>query len=497
VAGFSLSPKDIDLARADVVALFCPAGSKQPRGLSAGSMRRSLARAMKVEEFSGKEGEVLVWHAPEGAGAARYVLVGTGKPAEFDENTTRRVFALLARRFQGNARHLAATLPTDKAAVAAAHVQAAVEGFALGGHRWSAWKTVKPADKKKQRPVRLTLLTDRTQATRTAMERGQVTSRATILARELISETPSTMTPREMEKRARRVAREAGLKIAVYDEKRAERLGMGCFLGVARGSEEPPRMLHLVYSPRRKPRGKVKRVALVGKGITFDSGGLSLKPAGSMETMKSDMSGSAVVLATLSALKELDCAVEVHGILMMSENMPSGRAYKPGDILRSMSGKTVEILNTDAEGRLVLADGLEFAKKQKPDRIIDLATLTGACVVALGTLCTGVMGYDRKFVDDILDAGAAAGEKVWPLPFFSEYRKLLDSKVADIKHIGNRWGGAITAGMFLGEFAGKTIPWVHMDIAGPAYTEEDQPLARTGGTGHPVRTLLSYLIKQR
>jgi leucyl aminopeptidase len=212
-----------------------------------------------------------------------------------------------------------------------------------------------------------------------------------------------------------------------------------------------------------------------------------------METMKCDMAGSAAVLATLSALKRLDCAVEVHGIMMMTENMPSGRAYKPGDILRSMSGKSVEVLNTDAEGRLVLADGLEFARRLKPDRMIDLATLTGACVVALGNLCTGVMGFDDNAVDEILAAARTTGEKMWRLPFFKEYRAHLDSKVADIKHIGNRWGGAITAGLFLGDFAGRDIPWAHLDIAGPAFTEEDQPLSRVGGTGHPVRTLLQYL----
>jgi leucyl aminopeptidase len=215
-----------------------------------------------------------------------------------------------------------------------------------------------------------------------------------------------------------------------------------------------------------------------------------------METMKADMAGSAAVLGVMSALAALDCPVEVHGIMMMTENMPSGQAYKPGDILKSMSGKTVEILNTDAEGRLALADGLEFARRQKPDCMVDLATLTGACVVALGTLCSGIMGYTRPLVDEILTAAEDAGEKMWPLPLVPEYRKLLDSKVADIKHVGNRWGGALTAGHFLGEFAGKDIPWAHIDIAGPAFAEEDQPLARVGGTGHPVRTLLRWLLSQ-
>ncbi|MFQ5718839.1 MAG: leucyl aminopeptidase [Acidobacteriota bacterium] len=498
MTSFRLSRQKPHQARADVVVLFCPEGAAQPDGLPAGPLRTALRKVMRLETFKGKERQILVWHAPAGSLAARYVVVGTGEKKAMTLEIVRNLFAAVARRFEAGAGRVAATLPemADRQATPSARVQAAVEGALLGAHRYDAYlakngRSGSPG--KKGAGIRtLTLLGGTGARLEQAVRRGVIAARATLMARDMVCEPASVMTPRAMARRARAVARSSGLQITVADEKKLERLGMGCFLGVARGSDEPPRMVHLVYRPRRRT-GKRRRIVLVGKGITFDSGGLSLKPPLSMETMKTDMAGAASVLATLSVLGELDCRHEVHGLLMMTENMPSGRAYKPGDILRSLSGKTVEVLNTDAEGRLVLADGLEYALTLKPDQIIDLATLTGACVVALGTLCTGVMGFDRDMVQAVLDAADAAGEKLWPLPFFSEYRRNLDSKVADIKHIGDRWGGAITAGMFLGEFVGTDVPWVHLDIAGPAYASVDQPLSRVGGTGHPVRTLLNYL----
>ncbi|MCZ6650722.1 MAG: leucyl aminopeptidase [Acidobacteria bacterium] len=487
---FALSAQEAHQIRADAVVVFCCKGDRHPKGLPASALRTALVRAMKEDRFTGKEGELLLWHAPDGMPASRYLVVGMGPPDELDLESVRRALAVATRKLQTTARHMAAALPAaGRRSPSATRVKAAVEGVCLGGHRWTAWisKT------KKSRLAKVTLLASSTASHRAAVEQGRIYSDATILARDLTCEAPSTMTPRAMEREARRVAREVGLKLTVLNEARMKKMGMGCLLGVSRGSNEPARLLHLVYKPRRQRAGTHKRVALVGKGVTFDSGGLSLKPSPSMEIMKSDMAGSAAVLGAMSALKALDCPAEVHGIMAMVENMPSGTAYKPGDILKSMSGRTVEVLNTDAEGRLVLADGLEYARRLKPDCIVDLATLTGAVVVALGTLCTGVMGYDQKLVDELLAAARTTGEKFWPLPLIKEYRKLLDSKVADIKHIGSRWGGSLTAGHFLGEFAGKDIPWVHLDIAGPSFAEQDQPLARVGGTGHPVRTLLHWL----
>ena len=486
---FFLSPKDSQQVRADVVALFAHEGDGHPQGLAAGALRKALGRAMKQDKFAGRAGELLLWHAPDGSPAQRYAVVGLGDAKTFNLESVRRALAAATRRLQGSTRHLAAALPGKGSKDTAARVQAAVEGVLLGGHRWTAWIT------KNELPslAKVTFLAASTATHKAAIKHGRIGSEATIVAREVTSEIPSTMTPRAMEKEARSIARKNGLTIKVLDEKGMARMGMECALGVSRGSAEPARFIHMIYKPRKKPTRGRGKIALVGKGVTFDSGGLSLKPSVSMETMKADMAGSAAVLGTMSALKAMECPVEVHGIMVMVENMPSGTAYKPSDILNSMSGRTVEVLNTDAEGRLVLADGLEYARRLKPDCIVDLATLTGACVVALGMLCSGIMGYDRKLIDEILAAADDTGEKIWPLPLVEEYRSMLDSKVADIKHIGNRWGGALTAGHFLGEFAGRDIPWAHMDIAGPSFAEEDQPLSRVGGTGHPVRTLLRWL----
>jgi leucyl aminopeptidase len=267
---------------------------------------------------------------------------------------------------------------------------------------------------------------------------------------------------------------------------------MRALLAVARGSQEPPSVVHVVYKPRRaRPK---KKIVLVGKGVTFDSGGLNLKPGASMLTMKSDMAGAAAVLATMTALGEIGCRAEVHALLGLVENMTGAGAYKPGDILDTYAGKTVEIGNTDAEGRLVLADLLAHAaKKLKPTEVVDLATLTGACVVALGTMASGLFSRHDDLRDALLEAGGAAGEKLWPLPMYEEYLQLLQKGPADLCNVGDRWGGAITAALFLGEFLPRELPWAHLDIAGPAFTESDQPEAPQGATGVGVLTLLRFL----
>jgi leucyl aminopeptidase len=270
-------------------------------------------------------------------------------------------------------------------------------------------------------------------------------------------------------------------------------MGMGAFLGVAAGSEQPPQFIHLTYTPAR-PR---KRVVVIGKGITFDAGGLDLKTAEGMLRMKDDMSGAAAVLGIMRALPQLAPAVEVHGLVAATENMPSGTAIRPGDVLRAMNGTTIEVGNTDAEGRLTLADALCYARERvQPDEMIDLATLTGACVVALGPQCSGLFANDQALARRLLAAAETAGERVWQLPLIEEYREGLKSEVADINNVGQRGGGAITAGLFLKEFAGET-PWAHLDIAGPAFTERDTPLAPKGGTGVAVRTILAYLTADR
>jgi leucyl aminopeptidase len=279
--------------------------------------------------------------------------------------------------------------------------------------------------------------------------------------------------------------------VRILDRAACERMGMGAFLGVNRGSTEPPQFIHLTYVPRRPAR---RRIALIGKGITFDSGGLDLKTSDGMATMKGDMSGAAAVLGVLKVLPRLRPAVEVHGLIAATDNMPSGSATKPGDVLRAMNGKTIEVNNTDAEGRLTLADAIAYARKEvKPHEIVDIATLTGAAAVALGSLCAGAMSNDRALEARVLAAGARAGERLWPLPLIDEYREGLRSEVADLRNTGPRPGGAITAGLFIREFAGDT-PWVHLDIAGVAFTEKDLPYSPKGGVGFGARTLLEFVL---
>ncbi|MCA1692464.1 MAG: leucyl aminopeptidase [Actinobacteria bacterium] len=324
------------------------------------------------------------------------------------------------------------------------------------------------------------------------LERGGRLAAAVVLARDLVNEPAGSLTPQRLAEVAAEIAEQEGLTLSVLDEPAIAGERLGGLLGVARGSTEPPRLLELVYDP---PDARAT-VAIVGKGITFDSGGLSIKTAEGMETMKTDMSGAAAVLAAMSTLPSLEPGVKVIAIIPATENMPGGSATKPGDVLRIRNGKTVEVLNTDAEGRLVLADGLSLAVEAGVDAILDLATLTGACKIALGPRIAGLMGNDEGWIDQIRQAAARAGEAVWPLPLPEEYRKLLDSEVADLKNIGGRWGGALTAGLFLREFVAD-VPWAHLDIAGPARSEEDDGYVPKGGTGFGVRTVVEAVASFR
>jgi leucyl aminopeptidase len=323
------------------------------------------------------------------------------------------------------------------------------------------------------------------------LERGARLAAAVCLARDLINEPAGDLTPQRLAEVATEVAdHEGGLTVTVLDEAAiiAERLGG--LLGVAAGSTQPPRLIELVY----EPADPVATVAIVGKGITFDSGGLSIKPADGMETMKTDMSGAAAVLAAMSTLPAFAPNVKVVAIIPASENMPGGSATKPGDVLRIRNGKTVEVLNTDAEGRLVLADALSLAVEAGVDAILDLATLTGACKVALGTRVAGLMGNHAGWMGQVQAAADAVGEPVWPLPLPDDYRKQIDSEIADLKNIGSgRWAGALTAGLFLKEFVGS-VPWAHLDIAGPARSDDDDGYLTKGGTGFGVRTIVQTLM---
>jgi leucyl aminopeptidase len=484
----SLSPSAPVKVNADVLAVPVFAGRVLGPGGKAldAAVGGSLDAFMTEAGFEGKAEETLA--VPAGKlNAKSLLLVGVGDKKAVSANGLRRAAAAVVRR-SPKAKTIATTLldtvPTGGDRVAAA--QAVAEGAALGAYKFLRYKqkTDAPALEK------LVLLGKKDALVASALDRGVAVAGAVARARDLVNEPAGAMTPSQLAEEARRAAEQGGLDIEVLDEVEIANQGLGGLLGVSLGSDQPPRLVKLTYTPKGKATGTV---ALVGKGITFDSGGLSLKPAEGMETMKTDMSGAAAVIGAMSVLRSVGVQTKVIAFVPTTENMPGGRAIKPGDVLKIRNGKTVEVLNTDAEGRLILADGLSLAAEEKPDAVIDLATLTGACMVALGIKVAGLMGNDDRWIGQVRDAAERAGESVWHLPLPSEYRKDLDSEIADLKNItGTRYGGALTAGLFLSEFTGD-IPWVHLDIAGPARAPSDDGYTVKGGTGFGVRTLVEVL----
>jgi leucyl aminopeptidase len=416
------------------------------------------------------------------------VALGLGPRAEATLATYRRAAAALARATTRQA-HLAIDVldqvpdHLDRPDVA----EALGEGVVLGAYRYTALKS----DPEPHHVESFTVVGRGAQRVQAALERGRAVAEAVCLARDLVNQPGGTLTPTAFATRAEELGALRHFEVEVLDREAIEEEGLGGLLGVNRGSTEEPRFVQLSWNPDRTPRGTV---ALVGKGITFDSGGLSLKTADGMIGMKGDMAGAAAVLAAFSALETVHPPVRVLGFLPLTDNMPGGDATRVGDVLRIRNGKTVEVLNTDAEGRLVLADALSLASEAEPDAIVDLATLTGACMVALGMKVAGLMGNHEGFIDQVRAAADAEGEPVWPLPLPEDMRRQIDSEVADMKNVaGARWGGALVAGVFLQEFVADGTPWAHLDIAGPADADEDDGLTRKGGTGFGVRTLLRLL----
>ncbi len=423
----------------------------------------------------------------------RILIAGLGKKGEFDLERLRGVFSKAAQKIRDlNITQVAASLDFGETEFAVGDVaRAAAEGALLGLYRFIPYKTLEE-DKKgeineciivEDRPE---LLEDIEKGVQTA----EIISRAVYCARDLVSTPSNDMTPSILADRAGAIATEAHLTFEALDEIAMGKLGMNALLGVARGSAEEARLIILEYNGGRKDD---RPVLLVGKGITFDSGGISIKPSEKMDEMKSDMAGGAAVIATIKAAADLKLPLNVVAIVPATENLPGGKACKPGDVLKTMSGLTVEVKNTDAEGRLILADALTFAKKYNPAAIIDIATLTGACVVALGDYLTGMMGTDEELKRRISSASDATGEMVWELPLWQEYDELIKSDVADIKNVGTRAGGTITAALFLKRFVGK-YPWVHLDIAGPALLSKDKPYIPKGASGIGVRLLAQFLM---
>ena len=442
------------------------------------------------ERFEGKLGQTLALHTHGKLGAQRLLLVGMGKSGATELAELRHAAATGVRAASAaGARCYAYALPEGAADDASA--QLAAEGVLLGAYRFDRYLS---GDAKRPETVVEVLFVGADSApSAAALARAEIIAGAVAQARSMINEPAAEMTPSKMADVAREVAAKHGLAIAVLDRAGCHALGMGMFLAVSQGSIEEPRFIHLTYTPKAKA---TRRVCLIGKGVTFDSGGLSLKPSASMEDMKIDMSGAAAVIAAIGAIAAIGSDVEVHAIAACTENMPSGSAYKLGDVLRSMAGKTVEINNTDAEGRLTLGDAITYARRLEPDEIFDFATLTGAIVVALGPYTAGVMSNTPALSDRWLAAAKAAGEEMWPMPLVDRLKEQLKSDIADMKNTGERYGGAITAGLFLREFAGET-PWVHVDLAGPASATKQQGATGKGGTGFAVATMVEYLAPRR
>jgi leucyl aminopeptidase len=449
-----------------------------------------LGRALADERFEGRVGETTHLHADGRLGAKRVLVVGLGPRVECGAETLRRAASAALRRARdlGGRRVVMPLLGTRLPG--AARARAIGVGALLGLYAFDRYKA-KKSDERAVESLTVVASGARDQrAIRAGLRLAELVAEGTNFARDLINEPANAVTATVLAGHAEAIAKAGGLAVRVYDRAACERMGMGAFLGVNRGSHEPPRFIHLTYRARGRA---ARRVVLIGKGITFDSGGLDLKTAEGMAWMKGDMSGAAAVLGVMKVLSRLRPPVEVHGLIAATDNMPSGSATKPGDVLRAMSGKTIEVNNTDAEGRLTLADAMAYALREiKPDEMVDIATLTGACSIALGSLCAGAMANDDALQARVLQAAEAAGERVWPLPLIDEYRDGLKSDVADLKNTGPRPGGAITAGLFLKEFAGDT-PWVHLDIAGAAFTDKELPYAAKGGVGFGVRTLLAYV----
>lgn len=450
-----------------------------------------LADAYRAAKLNGKKGQDLLVTRRDGDtfAADAVLLVGSGPKAGFDVTAMRRSLARVAaslRRFGS----VVTTFPQSvNSRHAADAVAAAVEALELGSYRFDRYKSTAQEDAPLVSSIVVGSAKWDTKGMKAAVRKGEIVSEAVGWARDLVNTPAGDLPPAALADAAKAMAQEAGLTCKVWNEKDLEKGGFGGILGVGRGSINPPRMIELTYTGA----GRQTPVALTGKGITFDSGGLSLKDGKGMETMKDDMGGAASILATMKVISALKPRINVIAAIPCSENMPGGSAQKPGDVIKHRGGKTSEVLNTDAEGRLVLADSLAFLAEREPSCIIDTATLTGACMVALGGSITGAMGNDQALMRQVIAAGEATDEPMWQLPLYSDYRKIIDSNIADVKNIGERWGGAITAALFLAEFVGDT-PWVHLDIAGPGFSESGHDLGPKGGTGVPVRALVSFVL---
>ena len=474
---------------ADSIIIFVPqvdvpAGSGAAKTIDA-ALGGAISELAADGEIKGKHGDVTVVHTLGKMAAKRVLVAGLGKPDKLSVDALRDAAAGAARRARGvGGGHVAIAIDADPLGDSES-AQAVVEGVLLGLYRFD--RHISPSDDRNEIDG-VTLHGSDDAALQRGVEAGEILAEATNFCRDLANEPSNILTPTELASRAAQWAKDCGLEIEIIEESEAAELGMGSFLGVAKGSHEPAKFIVMRYHGG----GDEAPIGLIGKGITFDTGGISIKPAANMEAMKQDMSGAAAVIAAAGAIAKLGLPINVTALAPATENMPGGSAIKPGDVLKAMNGKTIEVINTDAEGRLILADALSYANHLGLTPLLDVATLTGACAVALGNVATGVMTNDDELAHEVIEAGARVGEKLWQLPMYEEYEEQIKSNVADVKNTGGRLAGAQTAAKLLAMFSEDT-PWAHLDMAGTDDSDKVKGIYVKGATGTPVRTLVSFV----
>jgi leucyl aminopeptidase len=473
----NLQRQPVESAEADALIVVVFEGRKQ--------IRMGLGELYDSGEVTGKPFEMTLLHHVPGLRAKRLLAVGAGKPDKWRPAEVRRLAGAAVRYLKSKSiQRIALALDRDYAT--GEYVAAAVEGAILGDYEPDRYKT----DKSPCKPVEsfTVVVAEGGPDLDAALDRGRIIGESQNFTRDLVNEPANLMTPMTLADRARAMAEEAGLEYEVLDRDRMTQLGMGSLLGVAVGSAEPPALIILRYRPAVVPPDS-PHLGLVGKGVTFDTGGISIKPADGMEKMKYDMAGGAAMIGAMRAIAQLKPAIPVTALIPAVENMPGSRAQRPGDIVTALSGKTIEVINTDAEGRLILADALAYARRLGCTHLVDAATLTGAIVVALGHIHVGLFANDNALRERVMVAAHEEGEKMWHMPLDEDYKDYLKSAFADIPNVGGRWGGAVTAAMFLKEFADPT-PWVHLDIAGTAWLDDAKPFLAKGPSGVAVRTMV-------
>ena len=454
------------------------------------ALKGTISQLIEEESYKSVIGKTLNVNTVGKTGSDRILLVGLGKKSEFSPNSLKKVGIAVAKKVKKFASKVIFNLDIEGSNL---NSQNLIMGLILGTYEFNKYKSNND-DSSSTIDTKYNFIWSKLNQKDfdDSLKKATGIAEATCFTRDLVNEPPDTMTPTRLGELAKEIADENGLECEIFNNVDIRQKGMGGLYAVSKGSLEDPRFIHLTYKPKKKAR---KTVAIVGKGITFDSGGLCLKTADYMKTMKMDMGGSAVVLGVMKVISLLKPSVKVHALISASENMTGGGAYKPDDVVTALNGKTIEVVNTDAEGRIVLSDALSYAVNLGVEEIVDLATLTGACIVALGNYTAGVMGNNQLIINKILKAANTVGEKVWQLPMDEELRKDIDSDIADVKNVGSRYGGAITAAMFLENFVDDT-PWAHIDIAGPTFIEKGGEFYPKGATGFGVQTILQYLLER-